>query len=306
MLSSYYTILSLTMYAFNYLPQNQDDRDRIPLWIWLAVIFLVIVIGVIWTLREEAEKEKAQNRPDTLPEPVEPEVATRGVLPDASVEVDSELNVETPDLDVDADVPDVDVDAPKLDVDIPDVDIDAPKLAVETPDIDVDVVAPKLAVEAPDVDIDVPDIEVSIEKDDLTLLEGVEPPVEEIFNNNNIYTYEKLGATDPNDLSAMLSGSEWESVDTRNWREQSRLFSLGYGLDVAKGEVKPDDLKKVKGIGPKISAELNKRGITTFEQLSNIDVSYLEALMDELDWHINNPATWPSQATELAEAKRNK
>ena len=69
---------------------------------------------------------------------------------------------------------------------------------------------------------------------------------------------------------------------------------------------KPDDLKKIKGIGPKISGELNDRGIFTFEQLANIDVDYLNQLMDELDWHINDPVTWPEQARRLAEEKARK
>jgi len=77
------------------------------------------------------------------------------------------------------------------------------------------------------------------------------------------------------------------------------------GLDPA--VVKPDDLKMVKGIGPKISGELNERGIFTFEQLAATDPAYLEELMHQLEWsEINHPDTWPEQARLLAEEKRRK
>jgi predicted flap endonuclease-1-like 5' DNA nuclease len=70
---------------------------------------------------------------------------------------------------------------------------------------------------------------------------------------------------------------------------------------------KPDDLKMVKGIGPKISGELNERGIFTFEQLAATDPAYLEELMNQLKWsEINHPDTWPEQARLLAEEKRRK
>jgi predicted flap endonuclease-1-like 5' DNA nuclease len=60
------------------------------------------------------------------------------------------------------------------------------------------------------------------------------------------------------------------------------------------------------GIGPKISRELNERGITTFEQLAQVDISYLAQLMTELKWRVNDPATWPEQARQLAAQKRQK
>ena len=70
---------------------------------------------------------------------------------------------------------------------------------------------------------------------------------------------------------------------------------------------KPDDLKMVKGIGPKISGELNERGIFTFEQLAATEPAYLEELMHQLKWsEINHPDTWPEQARLLAEEKRRK
>ncbi len=69
---------------------------------------------------------------------------------------------------------------------------------------------------------------------------------------------------------------------------------------------KPDNLKKIKGIGPKISQVLNEEGIYTFDQLAEADVAYLYQLMVEREWQIASPETWPEQARQLADEKRKK
>lgn len=69
---------------------------------------------------------------------------------------------------------------------------------------------------------------------------------------------------------------------------------------------KPDDLTKIKGIGPKIKQVLNEQGILTFEQLAETEVRALQQLMEEQQWHMATFETWPAQARELAEAKSKK
>ena len=66
---------------------------------------------------------------------------------------------------------------------------------------------------------------------------------------------------------------------------------------------KPDDLKRISGIGPKIMRILNEQGIFTFEQLAATEVSFLEQLLAEREWHMADPTTWPAQARELAEKR---
>lgn len=65
----------------------------------------------------------------------------------------------------------------------------------------------------------------------------------------------------------------------------------------------PDDLKRIEGIGPKISSVLQGAGITTFAQLAKADVSHLEQILEEADprlLRLANPATWPEQAALAA------
>lgn len=65
--------------------------------------------------------------------------------------------------------------------------------------------------------------------------------------------------------------------------------------------VKPDDLKKIEGIGPKISMLLAEKGILTFAQLAAQTPAELQAVLDEAGIRIANPATWPEQAKLAAQ-----
>jgi predicted flap endonuclease-1-like 5' DNA nuclease len=66
----------------------------------------------------------------------------------------------------------------------------------------------------------------------------------------------------------------------------------------------PDNLKRVKGIGPKIETLLKENGIATFTQLAETEVSRLQALLDQAGWaKLAEPTTWPEQARSLAGEK---
>jgi len=66
----------------------------------------------------------------------------------------------------------------------------------------------------------------------------------------------------------------------------------------------PDDLKRIEGIGPKISGLLQAAGITTFAQLAATDVSRLKEILAEADLTaLANPTTWPEQARLAAAGK---
>jgi predicted flap endonuclease-1-like 5' DNA nuclease len=72
-------------------------------------------------------------------------------------------------------------------------------------------------------------------------------------------------------------------------------------------ETKPptaDDLKRIEGIGPKISSVLQAAGIATFAQLAAAEVSEIEQMLEEADPRLRrlaDPTTWPEQA-QLAAA----
>jgi len=57
----------------------------------------------------------------------------------------------------------------------------------------------------------------------------------------------------------------------------------------------PEDLKRVEGIGPKISGLLQAAGITTFAQLAATDIDQLKRILREAGTRAN-PSTWSEQA----------
>lgn len=61
-----------------------------------------------------------------------------------------------------------------------------------------------------------------------------------------------------------------------------------------------DDLKRIEGIGPKISTLLRTAGVTTFAQLATTDVSRLDEILREAGITIADPTTWPEQASLAA------
>jgi predicted flap endonuclease-1-like 5' DNA nuclease len=67
-----------------------------------------------------------------------------------------------------------------------------------------------------------------------------------------------------------------------------------------------DDLKRIEGIGPKISSVLQAAGIATFAQLAGTDVDRLRQILAESDpnlLRLANPTTWPEQAKLAAEGQ---
>ena len=65
-------------------------------------------------------------------------------------------------------------------------------------------------------------------------------------------------------------------------------------------EPAPDDLKRIEGIGPKISSVFQKAGITTFAQLATSEASRLEHILREAGIGLADPTTWPEQASLAA------
>ena len=73
----------------------------------------------------------------------------------------------------------------------------------------------------------------------------------------------------------------------------------------AKKAPKPDDLKIVEGIGPKIETLLKEGGIQNWDDLAAADVDKLKAILDAAGsrYQIHDPSTWPAQAKFAADGK---
>jgi large subunit ribosomal protein L27 len=68
---------------------------------------------------------------------------------------------------------------------------------------------------------------------------------------------------------------------------------------------KPDDLKKIEGIGPKIAEHLNNGGIVTYTDLATASTDRLQEILNNAGkrYQMHNPTTWPMQAGMAAEGK---
>jgi NADH-quinone oxidoreductase subunit I len=68
----------------------------------------------------------------------------------------------------------------------------------------------------------------------------------------------------------------------------------------------PDDLKRIEGIGPRISGVLAAAGIATFAQLADVEVDRIKQILEEADpnlLRLADPTTWPRQARLAATGK---
>ena len=73
----------------------------------------------------------------------------------------------------------------------------------------------------------------------------------------------------------------------------------------AKADAKPDDLKKIEGIGPKTAEHFNNAGIVSFADLAAASQDQLRSILDAAGkrYAIINPSTFPMQAALAAEGK---
>ena len=60
--------------------------------------------------------------------------------------------------------------------------------------------------------------------------------------------------------------------------------------------VEVDDLQRILGIGPKITASLEAEGIHSFAQLAALDVEHLRDLLGSAAGRAHLLETWPAQA----------
>ena len=64
---------------------------------------------------------------------------------------------------------------------------------------------------------------------------------------------------------------------------------------------KPDNLRRIEGIGPKVAGLLNAAGIRSFQDLAGRSPEELRSLLNEAGLYMIDPGTWPEQA-QLAAA----
>lgn len=178
----------------------------------------------------------------------------------------------------------------------------------------------------------------SFDRDDLKIVEGIGPKIEQLLKTAGINTWDQLAASEPMALKNILdeAGPRFKMHNPETWAEQARMASKGQWAELDKyqqylvgGNVPDfipdsgahatpsivskdaglsnyakDNLKIVEGIGPKIEELLKSAGINTWKELgaSSSDQIRQILLAAGSRFKMHNPETWPEQA-RMADAK---
>jgi predicted flap endonuclease-1-like 5' DNA nuclease len=172
--------------------------------------------------------------------------------------------------------------------------------------------------------------------EDLKMVEGIGPKIEEILNLNGVNTFKDLRTTDRDTLKSYLddAGSRFKMHEPQSWPHQAGMaereeweslkiyqefmdggreipsVSASAKIDLEdqtaiddveadfKQEILPDDLKKIEGIGPKIEEILKSHGITTYLKLHETDRDTIKGYLDKAgpQFKMHEPESWPHQA----------
>jgi predicted flap endonuclease-1-like 5' DNA nuclease len=176
------------------------------------------------------------------------------------------------------------------------------------------------------------------DESNLQVVEGIGPKIEEILKNNGLANWAALAGASVAKLKEVLegAGSRYRMHDPSTWAEQAGLAAkgewdklrdyqafLGGGKDSgqtgggdAKIEklatkifgfagAKPDNLKIVEGIGPKIEGLLKDAGINDWAALAAASVEKVQGILDAAGdrYKLADPGTWPKQAALANEGK---
>ncbi len=172
--------------------------------------------------------------------------------------------------------------------------------------------------------------------DDLKMIEGIGPKIEEVLNKNGISSFKDLRKSNRDTIKSYLdnAGNRFKMHEPKSWPHQAGMaersewealkiyqefMSSGREIpsesafakidipvqpiiDDVEAEYKQgliqDDLKKIEGIGPKIEEIQNKEGISTFTMLHETDRDTLKGYLDKAgnQFKMHEPESWPHQA----------
>jgi len=174
-------------------------------------------------------------------------------------------------------------------------------------------------------------------QDNLQIIEGVGPKISGLLADAGYSTWGAVAAASYDDLKKVLddAGPRYRIHDPKTWPEQARLANEGkwdelikyqkfldtgrentgdfetpskveklYSKKLGFSASKPEDLKVVEGIGPKIEGLLKAAGIANWSDLAGTSVDRLKEILKEAGdrYRLADPGTWPKQASLAASA----
>lgn len=152
------------------------------------------------------------------------------------------------------------------------------------------------------------------EKDDLTLINGIGPFIEQKLNEAGVFTYEAISRWDSATIEDVTEKIQFfpNRIQEDNWVEQAarlsqmKLENPEAFLRQSGTPSNPKDLKIIEGIGPKVEDLLRSRGIRTWVELASTDVETLRSMLREASFNVLDPNSWPEQARLAANGEWDK
>lgn len=166
--------------------------------------------------------------------------------------------------------------------------------------------------------------------DNLQIVEGIGPKVEQLLKGEGIATWAALAAASVDHLQGVLdgAGSNFRLAKPDTWPRQAQLASEGKWAELieyqkfldagddASGDMEtpskveklvikalgfsnnPEDLKIVEGIGPKIEQLLKEAGIQNWADLAAASTERLQEVLAAAGdrYRLADPSTWAKQA----------
>ncbi|MEL6358065.1 MAG: helix-hairpin-helix domain-containing protein [Bacteroidota bacterium] len=174
--------------------------------------------------------------------------------------------------------------------------------------------------------------------DNLQIIEGVGPKIEEVLQLAGYRTWDELAAAEPAAIKKVLdeAGSRFKLADPTSWPHQAKLAAAGEWDELIRyqkftdagretvgdfqsdskfeklaakkmgfSSTNPNDLKVVEGIGPKIEGLFKAAGINTWSELAETSVERMQEILTAAGdrYRLANPGTWAQQARLAAEGK---
>lgn len=169
--------------------------------------------------------------------------------------------------------------------------------------------------------------------DNLQIIEGIGPKIEELLHAAGINTWADLAKADFDHLRKTLddAGPSYRIHNPGTWMDQAKLAAAGKweelirlqkeldaGEETGSGDtdsklekmavkllgfsMNRNDLKVVEGIGPKIEDLLKADGIKNWADLAAASVERIQGILDAAgdNFRMANPGTWPRQAAMAA------
>lgn len=142
------------------------------------------------------------------------------------------------------------------------------------------------------------------DRDDLKQIKNIGPFLEEKLNEQGIFTFRQIAGWDAAEIEDITTkiGYLPGRIATDDWVGQAQNLASVTRTETVEEEppkgFRPDNLKVVDGIGPKIEGILKANEIKTLADLAIQSVDDLKGMLEQAGsrYRIHDPSSWPQQA----------